>query len=62
LPLFTLDLFAVSADRVSETQVESVPSGRIASVKTRPTAALGRLIRNREEKVAAISTGATTPC
>ena len=35
--------------------------GLIASVSTRPTAALGRLILNNDENVAAISTGATTP-
>lgn len=43
------------------TRVVCDNSGRIASVKTRPTAALGRLIRRREAKVAAMSTGATTP-
>lgn len=38
-----------------------VVSCPIASVRTRPTAALGRLILKSDAKVAAMSTGATTP-
>lgn len=56
------DYFAVGwAGAATRTQVEPGPSGRIASVSTWPTAALGRLIRSNDAKVAAMSTGATTP-